>query len=73
VPVGVRFTANFERNLAAIERFLLEAEEPQAFDALVDELLGTVIPNLERFSDHHRAAASRDGRLARPAPRRRHR
>jgi len=46
---AVRLTANFERNLADIERFLTEAEAPQAHDALLDELLDTVIPNLERF------------------------
>ena len=45
----VKLTANFERNLADIERFLTEADAPQAFDGLVDELLDTVIPNLERF------------------------
>ncbi len=45
----VRLTANFERNLADIERFLTEAEAPQAYDALLDELLDIVIPNLERF------------------------
>ncbi len=45
----VKFTANFERNLEEAERFLLEADAPQAFDALLDELTETVIPNLERF------------------------
>ncbi len=45
----VRLTANFERNLADIERLLTEIEAPQAYDALLDELLDTVIPNLERF------------------------
>lgn len=45
----VRLTANFERNLADIEHFLTEAKAPQAYDALLDELLDTVIPNLERF------------------------
>ncbi len=45
----VRLTANFERNLADIERFLTEAETPRDYDALLDELLATVIPNLERF------------------------
>lgn len=49
-PVG-KSTANFERNLEEIERFLIEAEEPQAFDGLLDELLDTVIPNLERFPE----------------------
>ena len=47
--ITVKLTANFERNLADIEQFLLEAEAPQAFDGLIDELLGTVLPNLERF------------------------
>ena len=28
---------------------MLEADAPQAFDALLDELTDTVIPNLERF------------------------
>jgi plasmid stabilization system protein ParE len=47
----VRFTVNFERNLAEIERFLIEAEAPQAFDGLLDDLLETVIPNLEQFPE----------------------
>ena len=45
----VKLTANFERNLADIEAFLIEAEVPQAFDALLDEVARTTIPNLERF------------------------
>mgnify|MGYP001365144570 CR=1 FL=1 len=45
----VKLTANFERNLGDIELFLNEAEAPQAYAALLDELLDTVIPNLERF------------------------
>lgn len=45
----VKLSANFERNLAEIERFLTEAQAAQAFDGLLDELLDTVIPNLERF------------------------
>jgi plasmid stabilization system protein ParE len=45
----VKLTANFERNLEAAEAFLLEANTPLAFDALLDELTDTVIPNLERF------------------------
>jgi plasmid stabilization system protein ParE len=45
----VKLTANFERNLGDIERFLIEAEVPRAYDALLDDLLGTVIRNLERF------------------------
>ena len=47
--LDVKFTANFEKNLADIEHFLTEAKAPQAFDALLDELLETVIPNLARF------------------------
>ena len=46
----IKLTASFERNLDEIEAFLTEAETPQAFDALLDELAETVIPNLERFS-----------------------
>ena len=49
VKVSVKLSANFERTLDAVEDFLLEAGVPQAFDALIDELTGTVIPNLERF------------------------
>ena len=45
----VKLTANFERNLGQAEAFLLETNAPQAFDALLDELTDTVIPNLERF------------------------
>ena len=45
----IKFTANFERNLEEIERFLTSVEAPQAYDGLLDELLETVIPNLERF------------------------
>lgn len=45
----VKFTANFERNLEAVEAFLDGAQAPQAFDALLTELADTVIPNLERF------------------------
>jgi len=47
----IKFTANFERNLAEVERFLTEAEAPQAFDGLLDELLETVLPNLEQFPE----------------------
>lgn len=47
----VKLTANFERNLEEIEAFLLQAEAPQAFDALLDELALSLIPNLERFPE----------------------
>lgn len=45
----VKLTANFERNLQEIEKFLTEAQALQAFDSLLDELMDTVVPNLERF------------------------
>jgi plasmid stabilization system protein ParE len=46
---AVRLTANFERNLESIKAFLADADAPQAFDDLIDDLLDKVIPNLERF------------------------
>lgn len=49
--IVVKLTANFERNLASIEQFLSDAAAPQAYDALLDEIADTVIPNLERFPD----------------------
>lgn len=48
-PIAVKLTANFERNLEEIEQFLIDAEAAPAYDGLLDELLATVIPNLERF------------------------
>lgn len=45
----VQLTAHFERKLEEIEAFLIEAETPQAFDALLNELTDTVIPNLQSF------------------------
>ena len=48
-PVTVKLTANFERNLEEIEQFLNAADAAPAYDGLLDELLATVIPNLERF------------------------
>lgn len=58
----VKFTANFERNLEDIELFLTELEAPQAFDGLLDELLETVIPNLERFPEMGRPFLARQPR-----------
>ena len=58
----VKFTANFERNLKDIESFLTEAEAAQAFDGLLDELLETVIPNLERFPEMGRPFLARQPR-----------
>lgn len=45
----VKLTANFERNLEAIAEFLDDADTPQTFDRLLDELSDTMIPNLENF------------------------
>lgn len=59
---AVKLTANFERNLEDIERFLTEAEAPHAFDCLLDELLETVIPNLERFPAMGRSFLTRQPR-----------
>lgn len=55
----VKFTSNFERNLESIELFLTEAQAPQAYDGLLDELLDTVIPNLERFPEMGRPFMAR--------------
>lgn len=55
----VKLTANFERNLESIEAFLVEAEAQHAYDMLLDELLFTVIPNLERFPDMGRSFMAR--------------
>ena len=58
--VVVQLTANFERNLEEVEHFLNEADAPQAYDQLLDELLGTVIPNLEKFPNMGRAFLVRE-------------
>jgi len=55
----VQVTANFECNLESIETFLVEAEAQCAYDALLDELLFTVISNLERFPDMGRSFVNR--------------
>ncbi|MFZ3017165.1 MAG: type II toxin-antitoxin system RelE/ParE family toxin [Gallionella sp.] len=47
--IVVKLAANFERNLEAIAGFLDDADAPQAFDRLLDELSDTLIPNLENF------------------------
>jgi plasmid stabilization system protein ParE len=49
IKITIKLTANFERNLHNIEAFLAGAEQASAFDTLLDELIDTVIPNLERF------------------------
>ena len=47
--ITVKLTANFERNLEAIELFLVEADAPQAYDHLLDDLADKLLPNLEHF------------------------
>jgi plasmid stabilization system protein ParE len=47
--IRIKLTANFERNLEEIEKFLLGAKASDACDGLLNDLLETVIPNLERF------------------------
>ena len=45
----MKLTANFEGNLAALKAFLIEAAAAHAYDALLDDLLQTAIPSLERY------------------------
>ena len=45
---AVRFTANFEGNLASIEAFWHDQQAPQAYSLLLDDLGQTVIGNLEQ-------------------------
>ncbi|MFC5609508.1 type II toxin-antitoxin system RelE/ParE family toxin [Variovorax soli] len=45
----VELTASFIERLESIETFLAEADAPFAYDALLDELRATVIPNLRHF------------------------
>lgn len=58
----VKLTANFEQNLQEVEAFLSEAGLSQAFDALLDELIDTIIPNLERFPEMGRLFLDRPAR-----------
>lgn len=48
---AVEVTANFEANLDAVEAFLAQAESPQVFEALLNDLSGSIVPNLERFPE----------------------
>ena len=60
--IVAKLTANFERNLEEIELFFVEVDAPRAYEALLDELLATVIPNLERFPDMGRSFLARSAR-----------
>ena len=57
--VEVWYTANFEANLQSIEAFWTENEFPQGYDRLLDELLDTVVTNLERHPRMGRSFISR--------------
>ena len=48
---AVRIAPNFSRNLEEIRRFLKDSDAAPAFDALLDSLFDTIIPNLERFPE----------------------
>ena len=47
--VSVKFTANFEANLAEIETYWATNQFPQDYDRLLDELGASVITSIERF------------------------
>ena len=49
--IAVKLTANFENNLSTIEAFYAAAQAPRGYEVVIDELLDTVIPSLERFPD----------------------
>jgi hypothetical protein len=49
VAYVVELTTSFDERLDAIEAFLSEAGAAFAFDDLLTQLRGTVIPNLRRF------------------------
>jgi hypothetical protein len=49
--IAVLAAANFERNLAEIEKFLSDGEMRPAFDALIEHLSIDVLPTLERFPE----------------------
>ena len=47
----VRFTANFNQNLANTRRFLEAGPGAESFESLVDRIVETIVPNLERFPE----------------------
>jgi len=57
--IRVKFTANFESNLAEIEAYWSANQFPQGYDRLLDDLGETVIPNIERFPDMGRPFSER--------------
>jgi hypothetical protein len=57
---AVKLTANFEANLAGIEQFWNQADAPFAYFKLINEVLDTVIPNLERHPRMGRSFLTRE-------------
>ena len=55
----MKVTANFEANLEAVKTFLAESDATFAFDAILNDLLDSVIPNLEQFPELGRLFLSR--------------
>ena len=47
--IVVKLASRFEHNVHDIEAFIAQADASRQFDALLDELTDTVIPNLQRF------------------------
>lgn len=58
--MAVKITANFEANLASIEAFCLKDDAPHAYALLLEDLLETVIPNLEQFPTMGRPFLARE-------------
>ena len=61
-PVDVKLTRNFKHNLAAIESFYTGIDAPRGFEIVIEELLDTAIPNLERFPQIGRPFFARNAR-----------
>ena len=55
----VRYPANFEVNLQRIEFFWADHKFPAGYDRLLDELINTVVSNLERHPRLGRSFVSR--------------
>jgi plasmid stabilization system protein ParE len=60
MPLRLRITRNFQRNLDKIRQFLIEQESESGFDALIEKLFDGVIPNLELFHDMGRDFLARN-------------
>lgn len=58
----VKLTPDFEHNLDDIELFLRGNDAPAAFDELLEELTGSVVPNLEQFPGMGRSFLGRPAR-----------